>query len=1309
MKKRTGKILTVILSVATVVTATFGAVGLGGTYSVSAQQTVSTANLITGYSQNSVSVNAATTKGDVTGILVSPMDRSAGWSADINATFTGNSSITYALPDMADTANVPSDSDPEKGDWTKQANAFSVKKANGDLVATFITFPRAHKSLGNQSAYMYNAVDDTYTMPYHSWDATNRVDYWTNPLNYRTLSSAENAAYGANYAIKSLSALRISPSTGVTTVAADALDSGSATGTLYFDYTDGVLTVKTSSYDMANTKREDQTGNGQTLVMGTVNVDLSEGYTVSMHNAPAFGKEGDPGYLDHFMYSSSVLVTAISGVDVTSATVQSEGGAATDIRYDGEKVVGGKNTIYLREGQALAPFDVYGPFVVGGTVHSATTAAVRTLSYTAKDFATAAVGSYPITVTDGAFSKAYTVVVQKEYKVAVDTVINAGDNAKVTTEKTVGDYTGIYISRITDAEKARTATIDGVFHGDASISYLFDGSIANKTEAHGITVYDRDGNAVCTVVNYWVQAWQGGGSRAYVKNEITGVKTHVSTDGGLEVMTDFVPNVWTGMHIGPIPLTSPKDVNFDGTRYEVLTAEGTVYFEYDEAEKTLTVKMDTVQKTKYIENVPQNIKKVNVLVQVSEGKEEKVYTTKIDESQFSFVYHRDAAGNQIYQTDGNGDFVYQKNADGSDKLDSKGNPIKIPMGIMLYKDENGDYKVPADIEANLFPVTGTATAIMVEAVDENGDLIYKYGDDPYNVSNPVPVVTVGIIENVDLSNGYTVEFNQPNDFNDGDGKYTDCSKSVLITSINGHLTNEANVLAVSEGLCKAELWGDTYVFDLAAAEKPVLYYAQNNPWANVSVTAVKRLESDWAVYETLEDVQVEGTYDLTTAGSYDIVLKGEKDGIPYSQAVVLTVETSRKITLDEDGGVALDDIYISEHSYVRSLPTPERIGWEFTGWYNGTTKVTEITQETQAMTLKAQWLDEVVPVISLNNLEAFTVVDDSTKFVISKADVIAEDMACGLLEGNYITIQVKAPGGNWVALENFTFDKTKYGEYEVNYTVKDWSNNTATVSRIIKYTPVRPTLTVNGEVPTDGFVGATITLPTATATSGATALAVSVSVAYNGKAVTMENNAFVPEEAGTYAVCYQVKDSVGQIASKNFDIVVVSDTEKPQIQVEFTQYNVVVGRKLELPLATATDNADDNVQISVVIRKGGEDIATESTILNEVGVYLVVYTATDFAGNVSSVTFEVFVREETDRLPNSFDSGEVPPLPEVDDNSGSGDNSTATGNGSGTGGDNASNANNGGCGGCGSSLSLSALGALTTLMGAALFIKKKKN
>jgi hypothetical protein len=104
-------------------------------------------------------------------------------------------------------------------------------------------------------------------------------------------------------------------------------------------------------------------------------------------------------------------------------------------------------------------------------------------------------------------------------------------------------------------------------------------------------------------------------------------------------------------------------------------------------------------------------------------------------------------------------------------------------------------------------------------------------------------------------------------------------------------------------------------------------------------------------------------------------------------------------------------------------------------------------------------------------------------------------------------------------------------------------------------------------------------------------------------------------------------------------------------------------------MATATDDTDENVQITVVIKKDQEVVATQSTVLSEVGIYTVVYTATDLSGKQSSLTFEVFVR------------GEAPQKEPTQDG-------------------------NGGLG-CTSSISAGVYGSMLMLFGAAICLKKK--
>ena len=104
-----------------------------------------------------------------------------------------------------------------------------------------------------------------------------KADCWNDPMTYYTLSTTDSTKKGAAF-LNSLSAMKLSPATGVTADTKSELAEGAkVTGTIYFDYADGVLTVKTSSYDFASATDAAQTGNGNIVVMGTVNVDLSEG------------------------------------------------------------------------------------------------------------------------------------------------------------------------------------------------------------------------------------------------------------------------------------------------------------------------------------------------------------------------------------------------------------------------------------------------------------------------------------------------------------------------------------------------------------------------------------------------------------------------------------------------------------------------------------------------------------------------------------------------------------------------------------------------------------------------------------------------------------------------------------------------------------------------------------------------------------------------------------------------------------------------------------------------------------------------
>ncbi len=1155
MRKNTNKIVLSFASATLAVTTLFGV----GALNVSANDATGAQELSTLALLSNVAANEIVTPaGEVTltagktdklsGLLVKPASYTEAWDVDLNVTFEDNASITYYLPNQFGSNN----------DFV--ANGFSVKNALGEVVATYVIGATHWSAYSTGKAYVYNALTDTYTATVSAWNKT---------LSVNEVGTLKELTPSSEAAFMGLSGLTddmyISPKVGTQIPTNVTLDKDSVFGTVYFEYADGVLDIKTTTFDVTgrDSISQNATGNGVTLLMGSIEVDLSDGYTIEMGSAPTVAIAEEESYTAP--YSSSILISSINGADVSKETISSVNGDVTAIEYENERLVDGENTVYTREGKELNRFAVYGKFLAGGVLMSQSSAEIYRISAT-QSFSDKAAGEYPLTVTAGGLTKEYTVIIQEEYDVVSSSILTSVDNAKLETAKVAGDYKGLSVDRITAGSKARTAKINGTFHKNASITYLFNGSVSSQTEAHGFTIYDMNGNKVADAVHYYVQAWQGIGARMYLYNALNGEYTKPKKEGGYEVMTALESSAYGGVNVSPIPYTTNENINYDGTFYDVDTAAGTLYFEYDESAKTLTVKVSTPQKTKLNLEEERN---------------------------------------------------YQKDADGNVILDGAGNPV--------YKVEN--------------------------------------------LASPNPIVTIGVIENVDLSEGYTIELNDPTDFKEGDNQFTSNSAPLILIDINGVVVAEENTKAVAGKIFEANHLKESYNFD----NGDVFYVAQNGSFDGLKVKANKEFSSNWNVEVCSENVAVTGNYDLSKVGEYDVALTFEQEGIPYEREVKLVVEASSKVSFDVDGGLPLLPVYLSEHSWKHEIPTPERFGWVFTGWYDGDTQVTEITKDMGTVTLKAGWLDEVAPTLSLNGLEQLTVVDKKSDFLLSTTDVIAEDMAWGLLTGDSIEIFVKEPNATeFVPYEQYTFIGSTFGEYQIKYVATDGSLNRAELQRTVKYMPVRPVLTVNGEVPTSGFAEKEISLPTATAMSGEKEIEVTLSVTCNNEKVELVNNTFTPLTAGVYTVTYSATDANGLIAVKTFAINVLSDMEAPVLNVDFTITEIKAGETLTLPTATATDDADENVQITVAIKKGQEVVAAQSAVLNEVGVYTVVYTATDFSGKQSSLTFEVFVK------------GEAPEKEPTQDSSG------------------------GGGSGCKSSISAGVCGSMLMLFGAAVCLKKKK-
>ena len=170
--------------------------------------------------------------------------------------------------------------------------------------------------------------------------------------------------------------------------------------------------------------------------------------------------------------------------------------------------------------------------------------------------------------------------------------------------------------------------------------------------------------------------------------------------------------------------------------------------------------------------------------------------------------------------------------------------------------------------------------------------------------------------------------------------------------------------------------------------------------------------------------------------------------------------------------------------------------------------------------------------------------------------------------------------------------------------------------------------------------GQTLTLPLATA-NDETDGAVEVTVTAEGATVTKDTQGYVftAEEAGTYSVVYSAQDAAGNKAQPIITVTVVADEVAPVItfaEGKQNSYTVTAGQTVTLPLATATDNVDGEVNVEVSVTAKGASVSRvdDGYMFKSVtaGVYKVSYFAMDAAENEAEEFITVTVNpvvEET--------------------------------------------------------------------------------
>ena len=478
------------------------------------------------------------------------------------------------------------------------------------------------------------------------------------------------------------------------------------------------------------------------------------------------------------------------------------------------------------------------------------------------------------------------------------------------------------------------------------------------------------------------------------------------------------------------------------------------------------------------------------------------------------------------------------------------------------------------------------------------------------------------IEGVTLpESGYTVEISNTH------GTQT-WGAAPLIASLNGASLASGN----------AETYSETkFTYD-GAMTGNTIYHFKNQPLKNFTLNTVKRLAKDeFSSFkmsaESPASYEVLGEYDLTQDGENVICLLAGG----YRKYFYLNVHTGYAIHFDTQGGEPLEDMLYSAYVPAGELPVPVRLNWKFGGWYRGDTLVTEIAEGTlENFTLTAHWYDDVKPVlIFADGVRASDTLEFSENGAVlsfAKTDVIATDACDGKLGENAITISIKAPGGEFIPAENFVFDTAKFGEYIVRYTAEDAAGNKDYIDRFVSYVKPQITLAVNGEIVKSAYAGEKISLPAATATMAGAAVPVKISVSLNGEMIDYRGGELTFTGSGVYVVVYFASDGVEgaedfRTAIAKFEIVVSEDAQAPVLSGNFDIAEIALGSELKLPVFTATDNVDGNVSVSVAVKYQGETVATGDFTPDKAGLYVVIYTATDKAGNSAVEKFTVVVKE----------------------------------------------------------------------------------
>lgn len=510
-------------------------------------------------------------------LALQPATAAQEWSAEINATFTGNTSISYMVGEY------------DNAESNGAANAFTVKNADGEEVARFVIANYRNIGFGRYaSAYVYDAAQDKYTSCRPSWNGSYDTSVYTTAEPNTVLAQSATGYLG--FSNWSEYDTYLAPSHSPSWKQTYELTEGDGTGTVYFEYENGVLSIKTSTYKVnGRADHAEKSGNGQILTMGKINVDLSEGYTVSMGSAPAVG--------EYTYASTGMYITKIN--EFSTAAAEAETAETKSISYYNETADG---KISVSSGKKLARFDFVTKEILTDE-NGKTLTLGKSVEKFEFDGNKAFSEEEEISVSHGGISKKYTVVPSASTVSSTDLFVS---NSKVTAAQSSGVVaTGVKVDGKTNLQ----TEIGGTFYGNSSISYYIYHTGLIENAGHALTLVNAAGESVLTIVSF-PYAWQVSGAANYMYNHITKEYGVAQADGTSKIITDYLGAKSGAGHLPNFQLNTGKFNNWGD--YDVATSILTCKFEYNETKKILTAKINKERKADVEEETYLTIGSVNV-------------------------------------------------------------------------------------------------------------------------------------------------------------------------------------------------------------------------------------------------------------------------------------------------------------------------------------------------------------------------------------------------------------------------------------------------------------------------------------------------------------------------------------------------------------------------------------------------------------------------------------------------------------------------------------------------------------------------